>query len=574
MYKNMFPLGNGVCLYLKGELCTSIIDQSGNKRVGKREIKQKSKFFDLPFIRGLAYFFFGIYLYVLAYLSQLELDDRKEEEKNNSYKTAQKLNLTSGFVVLIAGIIFAFLFGFLVLGILPKYIFNSFFPTYLNYYFRSFMIALIRTLIIYAIFVILRFLPFMSGIYSFNGAGCEFLKEKEGKEMLYSRTEPLNFLNFLLNVFLISTFMVSLIAVNIVFWANFLINLGLFLFCIVIVYELLSLTSKSNIHFLKDIALVTNFLVCIKPNITHIEVMQVAKIELNNHNTFEKVDKEHIPMSVLYAEMQTKLNQSERFENSDIDWIVATILGKNRAEAKLVRQVSSKEYRDIMRACERRAKGEPLSSIFGFVDFYGLKIDVNKKVLSPRMETELLVEEVIKKAKEIEAKNILDLCCGSGAIGIAIAKYTDCKVTASDISRPALLVAENNAKKNDVKIDFNLSDLFNNLKKARKYDIIVSNPPYIKSADIEKLDVEVKKYDPRIALDGGENGLEFYKKIIESAHKKLTKKGWLYFEVGLGQAGMVQDIMQENGFSDVQVLKDYNKIERIVYGRITKWNLG
>lgn len=566
----MFPLGNGVCLYSKGKLCTSIIDQSGNKRVGRRDIKQNNKFFDLPFIRGLTYFFFGIYLYVLAYLSQVELDDRKEEEKNKSFKSAQKLNLTSGFIVLIAGFIFAFLFGFLALGILPNYIFNSLFPTYLNYYFRSFMIALIRTLLIYAIFVILRFLPFMSGLYSFNGAGCEFLKEKEGKEMLYSRTEPLNFLNFLLNVFLISTFMVSLIAVNIVFWANFLINLCLFLLCIIIVYELLLLTSKSNIHFLKDIALVTNFLVCIKPNITHTEVMQVAKIELSYDSTFEKVDKEHIPMSALYAEMQSKLNQSERFESSDIDWIVATVLGKNRAEVKLVRQVSAKEYRDIMRACERRAKGEPLSSIFGFVDFYGLKIDVNKKVLSPRMETELLVDEVIKKAREIEAKNILDLCCGSGAIGIAIAKYTDCKVTASDISRPALLVAENNAKKNDVKIDFILSDLFNNLKKARKYDIIVSNPPYIKSADIEKLDVEVKKYDPRIALDGGEDGLDFYKRILESAHKKLAKKGWLYFEVGMGQAGKIQDMMLENGFSDVQVLKDYNKIERIVYGRITK----
>ena len=566
----MFPLGNGVCLYSKGKLCTSIIDQSGNKRVSRRDIKQNKKFFDLPFIRGLTYFFLGIYLYVLAYLSQVELDDRKEEEKNKSFKSAQKLNLTSGFIVLIAGLIFAFLFGFLALGILPNHIFNSLFPTYLNYYFRSFMIALIRTLLIYAIFVILRFLPFMSGLYSFNGAGCEFLKEKEGKEMLYSRTEPLNFLNFLLNVFLISTFMVSLIAVNIVFWANFLINLCLFLLCIIIVYELLLLTSKSNIHFLKDIALVTNFLVCIKPNITHTEVMQVAKIELSYDSTFEKVDKEHIPMSALYAEMQTKLNQSERFESSDIDWIVATVLGKNRAEVKLVRQVSAKEYRDIMRACERRAKGEPLSSIFGFVDFYGLKIDVNKKVLSPRMETELLVDEVIKKAREIEAKNILDLCCGSGAIGIAIAKYTDCKVTASDISRPALLVAENNAKKNDVKIDFILSDLFNNLKKARKYDIIVSNPPYIKSADIEKLDVEVKKYDPRIALDGGEDGLDFYKRILESAHKKLAKKGWLYFEVGMGQAGKIQDMMLENGFSDVQVLKDYNKIERIVYGRITK----
>ena len=107
-----------------------------------------------------------------------------------------------------------------------------------------------------------------------------------------------------------------------------------------------------------------------------------------------------------------------------MDWIVATVLGKNRAEIKLCRFVSQKEYREIMRACDRRAKGEPLSNIFGFVEFYGLKFDVNKKVLSPRMDTEVLVEAVIKKASETDASSILDLCTGSGAIAVSLAKYT------------------------------------------------------------------------------------------------------------------------------------------------------
>lgn len=385
-----------------------------------------------------------------------------------------------------------------------------------------------------------------------------------------SRTYPLNFLNFLLNVFIFSIFMVSLIAVNIAWYVNFFINLAIFVFSIPFCYEILLFAGNTKHLWIKDITLVTNWLVCVRPNITQDEVLQVAQIELSRNENFDKLEKDRISMSTLYAEMQTKLKQSERFEISDLEWIIATFLDKNRAELKLVRSVSQKEYRDIMRACERRAKGEPLSSIFGYVDFYGLRFDVNKKVLSPRMETEILVEEVIKKIRDIDAKVVLDMCTGSGAIAITLAKLTDCRVVGVDVSKQALQVAENNAIKNGVKVDFIQSDLFNSLKKSKKYDIIVSDPPYIKSKDIEKLDIEVKKYDPRLALDGGDDGLDFYRQICENAGKKLNKRGWLFFELGVGQQAKVYELMQENGFEDIQVVKDYNRIERVIYGRISK----
>ena len=221
-----------------------------------------------------------------------------------------------------------------------------------------------------------------------------------------------------------------------------------------------------------------------------------------------------------------------------------------------------------MRAVDRRAKGEPLSSIFGFVDFYGLRLEVNKKVLSPRMETEILVELAIKKIKENNYKTALDLCTGSGAIGICLAKFTSVQVTGIDISNQALLVAESNATKNGVKIEFLQSDLFNELKKRNKYDIIVSNPPYIKSQDILSLDEEVKKYDPRLALDGGEDGLDFYKTIIKEAPMHLNKGGILMFELGINQFKDVQTLMKNEGYEEIEIVKDYNKIERIIYGRI------
>ena len=569
MERIILPLGNGVGLVEDDKLCVSIINYNGDKKVGGVNLKNHKSFWSYPILRGLFFFFYGLFLYLKVFFLQEELDMKEDKDKNKSYQTSKKINFASGYILLLASLIIAFLFGLIVLGFFPKLLLNRVIAEESNYYFCSFIKASIKVVIIYLTFTILRVLPFMQSIYSFNGAGNIFLNERKNKKPIKENFYPLNFLNFLLNVFLFSSFMVSLIAVNIVWWANFLINLLIFVVCIILVYEFLFYSSSSNNKIFQYINIITNWLVCISPNITHKEVFEVAKLELESNLEFEKVDNDKIALSTVYAEMKTKLNQSERFSQSDVDWIIATILNKNRVELKLCRSVSQKEYRDIMRACERRAKGEPLSNIFGFVDFYGMRFDVNKKVLSPRMETEILVEEVLKKAKNIEAKTILDLCTGSGAIAVVLAKYSNCKISAIDISKQALQVAQNNAEKNNVDVEFLQSDLFNGLKKNKKYDIIVSNPPYIKSEDIEKLDIEVKKYDPRLALDGGIDGYDFYRQIIQESGKRLNKNGWLFFELGQGQKKVVYDLMIQYGFEDICVVKDYNKIERIIYGRIS-----
>ncbi len=568
MDKIILPFGNGISIYDKGRLCVSLIDGSGNKKVGGRVVKAVKKFFTLPVIRSFTFLFYGIWLYISAYAMIGDIEDRPESEKNKSFKIAKNISIASTYIVMIAMLIAGFLFGFLVLGVLPAYLFKKGFSANSSYYFRSFMIALMRFAILYVIFIALRFSPFMSGLYSFNGAGNVMLSGKE--DTIRPRTYPLNFLNFLINIFLFSTFVISLISVNIFWPVNFVINLLLFLAVVPIIYEALLFASKTKATWIKDIAIVTNWLVSIRPNTTQSEVLKVAQKEMENYKDFEKTKAGRVAMSSLYAEMETKLKASDKFEESDCDWIISTVLNKNRAEAKLERSVSLKEYREIMRACERRSKGEPLSNIFGFVEFYGLRFDVNKKVLSPRMDTEILVEEALKKINEFDAKSVLDLCTGSGAIAIAIAKYSNTKVYASDVSKQALVIAEQNAKKNEVKVEFCQSDLFKSLKKGRKYDIIVSNPPYIKSGEIEKLDEEVKKYDPKLALDGGDDGLDFYKKIISEAKAKLNKKGWLMFEVGQGQSEMVAELMQKDGYDNVQAIKDYNKIERVIYGRLSK----
>ena len=568
MDKIILPLGNGIGMCDDEKLCVSIIDSSGEKKVGGKAVKKAGKMWSYPLLRGIAYFFRGLSLYISSFILSLELEERPAHEKNKSFKIAGKLNIASSYLIMIAVVIASFVFGFLVLGVFPSFLFDKAFSGFNEYYFQTFMIALFRFSILYIIFSILRFLPFMTGLYSFNGAGNIYLTGKDNARAY--RSSPTNFLNFLLNIFLLSTFVVSLLGINIHWSVNFLLN-GLIIFAIIpLSYEFLLFEKKHGQGWIGIISVLTNWLVSMKPNTTHSEVVTVAELELDNYTDFAKVENGMVSMSSLYAEMATKLKASERYEPSDIDWIIGTVLDKNRAEIKLVRCVPQKEAREILRACERRAKGEPLSNIFGWVEFYGLKFDVNKKVLSPRMETEILVEQVLKKIEEFDAENVLDLCTGSGAIAVTLAKYSKAKIYASDISKQALSVAEANARKNNVKIEFSQSDLLENLKKGRKYDIIVSNPPYIKRADLEKLDTEVKKYDPRLALDGGEDGLDFYRKIIESAKTKLNKKGWLFFEVGKGQAEEVTAIMQKNGYESVQVVKDYNKIERVIYGRVGK----
>ena len=211
---------------------------------------------------------------------------------------------------------------------------------------------------------------------------------------------------------------------------------------------------------------------------------------------------------------------------------------------------------------ERRVKGEPIDKIFGKTEFYGLTFKVNKDVLTPRKETEILVEEALKIIGK-EKLEVLDLCTGSGAIAVSIAKNSAAKVTATDISESALMVAKQNAELSDVKINFICSDLFSDIKKGKKFNVITCNPPYIKSEDIKTLDKEVKDYDPHLALDGGEDGLYFYRKISEEFEEFLAPKGVILLEIGLAQEKSVKKLFSKNKFS-VRIVKDYSGIQRII----------
>ena len=229
-------------------------------------------------------------------------------------------------------------------------------------------------------------------------------------------------------------------------------------------------------------------------------------------------------------------------------------------------KLEEKQEEQYFNEIDKIEKGYPIEHITHQKEFMKLNFFVDENVLIPRQDTEILVEEVIEISKKINSKKILDLCTGSGAIGVSLAKYLpNCEITAVDISKKALQIAKKNAIINEVEkqITFISSDLFSNLE-SQKFDIIVSNPPYIKRNDIENLEEQVKK-EPLIALDGGEDGLDFYKKIIKEAHKYLVSEGYLCLEIGYNQKDeVIKLIEKEETFKNIYSKKDLYGIDRII----------
>jgi len=238
------------------------------------------------------------------------------------------------------------------------------------------------------------------------------------------------------------------------------------------------------------------------------------------------------------------------------------------------REVTLEEEKEYREAIALRSSRIPLQHITGMQEFMGLEFKVNRHVLCPRQDTECLVEEVMRYLHD--GNRILDMCTGSGCILLSLLHYSNhCSGIGADISREALEVALENASTiaamerpnpwNEKTVELIHSDLFSNVPEE-KFDIIVSNPPYIASSVIPTLMEEVREHEPISALDGMEDGLFFYRKIVSESRKFLAKEGMLFFEIGHDQGQAVSDMMRNAGFKDVTVVQDFAGLDRVVYG--------
>lgn len=233
-------------------------------------------------------------------------------------------------------------------------------------------------------------------------------------------------------------------------------------------------------------------------------------------------------------------------------------------------ELNEEQLADFRNMVEKRKSGIPSQYIIGKCEFMGYDFFVDENVLIPRADTEVLVEKVLEFSKENNFKNILDMCTGSGCIAISLVLNGIEKAVGADISKGALNIAEKNAEYNNVKnkTEFIHSNLFENI--GGVFDAIVSNPPYIPREDIKSLMREVKDHEPLSALDGGDDGLDFYRKITEESRKYLKSGGMLFYEIGYNQSKDLHNIMEENGFEKITTVKDYAGLDRVVFGTKTE----
>lgn len=290
-----------------------------------------------------------------------------------------------------------------------------------------------------------------------------------------------------------------------------------------------------------------------------------------------------------YTEGRRLLEQAGILE-PDLDawYLLEYVTGVSRASyyADPERVMTGQQQAQYQACLAKRGRRIPLQHITGEQEFMGLTFQVNEHVLIPRQDTEILVEqaldllnkEEVPQPAEEDSVRILDMCTGSGCILLSVIHYAGhppgggkdaggqaVSGTGSDISAEALAVAERNAETLGIPAEFICGDLFENI--SGTYGMIVSNPPYIRSAEIETLQEEVRLHDPRTALDGKEDGLYFYRRIADEARRHLWPGGWLIFEIGYDQAADVSGLMRSAGYAGIHVKKDLAGLDRVVYGR-------
>ena len=257
--------------------------------------------------------------------------------------------------------------------------------------------------------------------------------------------------------------------------------------------------------------------------------------------------------------------------NIEVKLLIEHFAGYTLADIIMGKNLTNEMLAIVEEKAKLRAKTRhPIQYIIGLADFMGEKFNVQPDVLIPRDETELLVRQAVEIIKEKGYTQVLDMCTGSGCIACMIAKLTDAQVIGADISTEALHVAFSNMEKFGLfnRASFRKSDIYSKIRPEERFDMIVSNPPYIPPKFKETIQKEVS-FEPELALyTSDEKGLEFYQKITQGAGAFLKEGGYLMFELGLGQAQDVAEIMKANGFKDIKVLKDLANIERVIWGHI------
>lgn len=574
----------GVMMKSKTSMATAVRDADGIIRIETKRLKPPekcSKFSKLPIVRGVYSFVQSLYFGTSILMRSADVYGEGEPsrfEKWLSEKTKINIMTIVGTISLLLGLVLAIvLFMAIPQGVrvgIEKLVGGGFM---FDVWPKNIIEGVLKLIVFISYILLCSLLKDIKRTFMYHGAEHKTIScYEEGLELTPENARKCNRLHDRCG----TTFLFIVMSVSIIIFACFESLIGsslsgiLRIICKLLIlplvagvsYEILKLLAKTKSKFFivfKAPGLLMQKITTKEPTDEMLEVAikafkTVLEMDLDpsiKEVTFVTPKKR----SVVLGEVTKKLLDGGIEERAEAEWIVSLTLDIKRDQLNSDKLVSPKNIDKINKIVEERLTGRPLWYIIGDTEFYGYKIKVDERVLIPRPETEILVENALKHINE--QTTVLDLCTGSGAIAIAINKESGANTCAIDISEPALSLAKENARINDAIVEFIQSDLFGEIK-DRKFDVIISNPPYIKSEDINGLQVEVKDFEPRLALDGGEDGLDFYRQIAKEVKSHLNVNGILLLECGISEAQEIAKML--DGFKSVEIIKDYKNVERIV----------
>lgn len=579
----------GVMMRGKTAYATAVRAESGDILVESKRLKSKEKSFvkKIPILRGVFAFFDSLIggTKVLSRSATVFGEDESSNfDKWLSKKTGKNATDIAVFFGVVLGLVISlFLFFFLPQKIADLFYFIS--PSSIWYYLLE---GLIRLLIFITYILLTSLLKDIRRTFMYHGAEHKTIACYEsGKELTVENVKKCSRIHdrcgttFMFLVMIISILVFSLVNVllgNIGLQVKGGVN-SLYRFCVKLLslpivagvsYEILKLLSKTQskwVYIFKAPGILLQKITTKEPDDKMIEVAITSfntVLEMDNDISIEeKSFNVQGTSKTLLAKVKKALKSAKIEDESEAEWIVALSTNLKRSEIHNNNLITKEQIEKAIEITLKRKEGVPLWYIIGNTEFYGYKINVNESVLIPRPETEELVQNAISLLDE--NKSVLDLCTGSGAIAISIKLETNAKVLGVDVSEKALEVAKQNAMLNDADVEFVSSDMFNNVEGL--FDMIISNPPYIKSEDIKNLQKEVKK-EPILALDGGEDGLKFYKIIAEKAYEYLKDGGYILLECGINQSKDIVKLLKDTSkYTEISVILDINGIDRIIKAR-------
>lgn len=573
----------GVMMRGRQSMATAVRDGEGNIQIESKRLTPPDKkplIMRLPIIRGIISFFDSLVGGTKTLMRSASVFGDEGEPSKFEKWLAEKLHVDLMGVVGMVGIVLGLALSVLLFVMLPQWATNGLNALF-NFGKTSFLYNLIEGLIRIAIFVcyilLTSLMPDIKRTYMYHGAehktitcyekGLELTPENAKKcRRVHDRCGT----TFLFFVMLVSILVFSIANSFLKVDGALRILLKIALLPVVagLSYELLRGLAKTNcfIFFpLKAPGLLLQHITTREPDEQMLEVAIAAfktVLEMDGDETIPtSTFITAMPVEKLVAEVENVLKNGGVDEKSDAEWIVCNATGLKRSELEKNKTIVQPTHvKKAMETAKERASGRPLWYIIGDTDFYGYTIKVDERVLIPRPETEELVAFAAENIKSDD--KVLDLCTGSGAIAIALKLKTGATVIASDVSDGALELAAENAAQNKADITFVKSNMFGNV--TENYDVIVSNPPYIPTQDINGLEKSVKDYEPKLALDGGADGLDYYKIIAVDGINHLNAGGKLFLEVGIGQANAVKELLEQAGFINVEIRKDISGVERMI----------